>query len=280
MKPQPLPLPLSPSVTSPLLRRWLARGNRTLDPWLAAVNGLALAFFIVALSGAGNGKAVARPEILPSVISMDRPESVTIELAAPPAPTAAAASSAASAPAEEPPPVPQGPNEAVPDIPLWREAPEMIDPVPVIEPDRPLPPRPPVLPEVKRNPSPRPAAPAARPSPAPRPAVSPARASASVTLSGPGGAGGLGPAAKPGPGSGRGNTPQPPYPAFARRDRLQGTVVVSISVGNGTVSSVRVVTSSGSSALDAYAVRHVEKRWKWPPGTTTTYTQPFRFVLK
>jgi protein TonB len=54
----------------------------------------------------------------------------------------------------------------------------------------------------------------------------------------------------------------------------------SETVTNGVVTSVDVVSSSGSGALDTYAVGHVRKRWKWPAGTTASYTQPFRFILK
>jgi TonB family protein len=51
-------------------------------------------------------------------------------------------------------------------------------------------------------------------------------------------------------------------------------------VENGAVGSVRVVSSSGSTSLDEYALSHVQRRWKWPAGTSQTFTQPFRFVLK
>jgi TonB family protein len=57
-------------------------------------------------------------------------------------------------------------------------------------------------------------------------------------------------------------------------------VVVSISVNDGAVTAVRIVSSSGFPSLDQYAVSHVQRRWKWSAGTTRTFTQPFRFVLK
>ena len=86
--------------------------------------------------------------------------------------------------------------------------------------------------------------------------------------------GGLG-----GTGTGRGTTPDPAYPAQARRDRIQGTVTISISVVNGGVTSVRVLKSSGSALLDETTLSHVQRRWKWPAGTTQTFTRPITYRL-
>lgn len=260
------------SVKSPLLSRWLTRERQDLDPWLAAMNGIALTFLLTAVAGAGAAKTSPPPPLLPAPAA-ETIDSVAMELPAPP-------TAAASAPAETPLPpeaAESAENEPVPEIlevPPWRELPEMIEAVEVVEPVPPAPvPRPP---RATRPSTPQPPAPSAKPNASPRSsgaATAPRSATGSVS------GGGNGSAARSGP-PGRGTTPQPPYPAFARRDRLQGNVVVRISVVNGAVSDVRVISGSGSAALDAYAVSHVRKRWKWPAGTTSTFTQPFRFVLR
>jgi protein TonB len=226
------------------------------------MNGLALAFLVTAL-GVGTPEADAsrlltEPE---RTLPDSSTNSMVVELAAPPE-----VSAEPIIPPETPSPgqvmTPPVNLPTPPPAQIWRELPELIDPVVVREP--------------VRRPEPRSAPPAARPSPdlprrpagVPAPAGSPAGSQNGVAA--PASAGG----------GGRGSNPQPPYPAFARRDRLQGTVVVSIMVENGAVGSVRVVSSSGSTSLDEYALSHVQRRWKWPAGTSQTFTQPFRFVLK
>jgi protein TonB len=254
-------LPIRQPV-SPLIRAMLNRGRGDLDPWLAGMNGLALAFLVTAL-GVGTPEADAsrlltEPE---RTLPDSSTNSMVVELAAPPE-----VSAEPIIPPETPSPgqvmTPPVNLPTPPPAQIWRELPELIDPVVVREP--------------VRRPEPRSAPPAARPNPdlprrpagVPAPAGSPAGSQNGVAA--PASAGG----------GGRGSNPQPPYPAFARRDRLQGTVVVSIMVENGAVGSVRVVSSSGSTSLDEYALSHVQRRWKWPAGTSQTFTQPFRFVLK
>ncbi|MES2468845.1 MAG: TonB family protein [Verrucomicrobiota bacterium] len=247
---------------SPLIRAMLNRGRGDLDPWLAGMNGLALAFLVTAL-GVGTPEADASRLLTEPdpTLPDNSTNSMVVELAAPPE---------VSAEARVPPETPS-PGQVMtlpmnlatpPPAQIWRELPELIDPVEVREPGR--------------RPEPRPGPAAARPNPDPlrRTAVVPAPAGSP--------AGSQNEVAAPASaiGGGRGSNPQPPYPAFARRDRLQGTVIVSITVKNGAVGSVRVVSSSGSTSLDEYAVSHVQRRWKWPAGTSQTFTQPFRFVLK
>ena len=247
---------------SPLIRAILNRGRGDLDPWLAGMNGLALAFLVTAL-GVGTPEADAsrlltEPE---PTLPDNATNSMMVELAAPPD-----VSAEPMIPPETPSPgqvmTPPMNLPTPPPAQIWRELPELIDPVVVREPGR--------------RPEPRPAPAAARPNPDPprRPTLVPAPAGSP--------AGSQNGVAAPASaiGGGRGSNPQPPYPAFARRDRLQGTVVVSIMVKNGAVGSVRVVSSSGSTSLDDYAVSHVQRRWRWPAGTSQTFTQPFRFVLK
>ena len=248
---------------SPLIRAMLNRGRGDLDPWLAGMNGLALAFLVTAL-GVGTPEADAsrlltEPE---ATLPDNSTNSMVVELAAPPE-----VSAEPMIPPEMPSPgqvmTPPMSLPTPPPAQIWRELPELIDPVVVREPVRRPEPRPAAAAAARPNPdSPR------RPAVVPAPAGSPAGSQSGVAA--PASAGG----------GGRGSNPQPPYPAFARRDRLQGTVVVSITVENGAVGSVRVVGSSGSTSLDEYAVSHVQRRWKWPVGTSQTFTQPFRFVLK
>lgn len=258
----PHPAAASPTrqPVSPLIRAMLNRDRGDLDPWLAGMNGLALAFLLASLGVAAPGADASRLRTEPALpLAADSTSQMVVELAAlaevPAEPTASPAEVPPAqevAPATNPPaPSPLG---------VWRDLPELIDPVVVREPGR--------RPETR----PAPAA-ASRPEGASRrPATAPAGSPAGSQN------GGAAPASAIG--GGRGSNPYPPYPAFARRDRLQGTVVVSIMVKNGAVGAVQVVSSSGSPALDEYAVGHVRRRWKWPATTSQTFTQPFRFVLK
>ena len=253
---------------SPLIRAMLDRGCRDLDPWLAGMNGLALAFLMTALCAATPG---ADASYLTPEAGRDQSEaplpSIMVELAVPPGVVGEEAAVPPPPPAE--PPADQTVTDTAnwpppPATEVWRELPAMIDPVAVTEPGR----RPAPQPALAE--SFRPASGGSRrPVPAPAKTGSPA-----AGLAGP-----AAPSTVAG-GGGRGANPQPPYPAFARRDRLQGTVIVSIAVKNGAVASVRVLNSSGSAALDQYAVNHVQRRWKWPVTISQTFTQPFRFVLK
>ncbi len=257
---------------SPLRRAMFGEGRQDLDAWLAGMNAVALSFLLVA-SGALLPTAVAswsQPSLTPLV---PQEEAMAVEMAVEPGPAAAEPAAAelesAVAEPEEPLDLPP-PAEPVP----YRELPELIDAVAVVEP----------VPAVRE--APRPAREAAPPAPrTPRRSASGSEAATSARASGgagvPGGEpGSSGTGAGAGNSAGRGTTPQPPYPAFARRDKLQGTVVVSISVNDGAVTGVRLISSSGSAALDRYAISHVQRRWKWPAGTTRLFTQPFRFVLQ
>lgn len=59
----------------------------------------------------------------------------------------------------------------------------------------------------------------------------------------------------------------PVYPGTARREGIEGRVVVHAAVAtNGSVSSVRLASSSGSSLLDTAAMSAV-KRWSFSPET-------------
>lgn len=260
--------------------------RKELDPWLAGMNALALSFILTALGVFLPHADAARSPTFPlKVEEPAKDNSLAMDLSPPP-PSAEASSpeTAEQTPSAEPASEPEAMDLPPPvQLPAYRELPEMIDPVPVQDPPR----LPTPTPAEDRRPEPVPAPrPAAKPTtPATRPGPAPASIPGSVPrggAAGPSGGtpGGTGPGPRAGNGSGRGTTPQPPYPAFARRDRLQGTVVVSIAVVDGSVTGVRLITSSGHASLDQYAISHVQRRWKWSAGTTRTFTQPFRFVLK
>lgn len=63
------------------------------------------------------------------------------------------------------------------------------------------------------------------------------------------------------------NTPEPQYPAMARRMGYQGTVELKVLVQqDGTVGELQVVTTSGYPVLDRSALVAVEQ-WRFEPGT-------------
>lgn len=77
------------------------------------------------------------------------------------------------------------------------------------------------------------------------------------------------------------------YPAVAREDGLQGTVVVQFIVGNdGKLSSISTVGTHHGGGLEEEAVRVVKKMPLWIPGKQNShkvavlYNLPIRFVLQ
>ncbi|MFZ4689933.1 MAG: energy transducer TonB [Polymorphobacter sp.] len=59
---------------------------------------------------------------------------------------------------------------------------------------------------------------------------------------------------------------QPPYPATARRLAEEGAVVVHVRIGpDGRVLAATLARSSGSPRLDAAALDHALKRWRFTP---------------
>lgn len=70
------------------------------------------------------------------------------------------------------------------------------------------------------------------------------------------------------------DTPEPPYPALARRMGYQGTVELEVLVsGSGMVEELRIATSSGYPVLDKSALEAV-RRWRFEPGTRDAVKQP------
>ncbi|MEY4672256.1 MAG: TonB protein [Planctomycetota bacterium] len=76
-----------------------------------------------------------------------------------------------------------------------------------------------------------------------------------------------------------GLNPQPEYPAAARRNGIEGTTLLALQVDvDGTVTGVRVVTSSGNGLLDAAALRAARK-WRFENGPGSIEV-PFVFRLR
>jgi protein TonB len=78
----------------------------------------------------------------------------------------------------------------------------------------------------------------------------------------------------------------PTYPKSARRDGIEGRVVLSVQIrSDGRVGSVRVATSSGSAALDSAAISAM-KSWVFAPEmkdgerVSITVNKAFLFALK
>lgn len=81
-------------------------------------------------------------------------------------------------------------------------------------------------------------------------------------------------------GQGEGRQPAPDYPARARREGQQGTVVVRLTVGEtGSVLAAEAVTPSPWPLLNDSAVRTVKNRWAFSGGRPRVYEVPIRFAL-
>ncbi len=248
-----------------------------LNPWLAGTNGLALVFVVAAflpplVSSLPQAKQPPPPDAIAVVVESTASASgATLN---PPAvsPLEAASGKADPAPTPEPAASP-GPSP-------WREMPELIAPRPIVEPP---PPRPiPAPPGGTRRPLPiRATVPAPVPPARAAPGADPAPANQGKTRP----AAGSGPTGVPrsmgsGKGPARGNTPDPPYPIQAKRNNIQGTLELFLTVMNGRVASVRLVRSSGSPLLDGPALSFIQRVWKWPPGTDDQFTRKITFRLK
>jgi len=79
---------------------------------------------------------------------------------------------------------------------------------------------------------------------------------------------------------------EPDYPRSARRDKVEGRVILDVQIGSrGRVGSVRVLSSSGSPVLDSTAIAAV-KRWSFTPArkggkpVSSQVHVPFRFSLQ
>ncbi len=74
------------------------------------------------------------------------------------------------------------------------------------------------------------------------------------------------------------NNPAPVYPTLSRRLREQGTVYLELLIlPDGSVSEIKVKTSSGFGRLDASALDAV-RRWRYVPAKRGGVAIPFRYV--
>jgi TonB family protein len=76
------------------------------------------------------------------------------------------------------------------------------------------------------------------------------------------------------------NAPRPEYPYEARRQKITGSgrAVMSVDPGSGSVTDVRMSTSTGSAFLDNAAIAGF-RRWRFKPGSVSTVTCPVTFTL-
>jgi protein TonB len=76
------------------------------------------------------------------------------------------------------------------------------------------------------------------------------------------------------------NAPRPEYPYEARRQKITGSgrAVMSVDPGSGSVTDVRMSTSTGSPFLDNAAIAGF-RRWRFKPGSVSTVTCPVTFTL-
>jgi protein TonB len=240
-----------------------------LSAWVA---GVALLFLLVGMAGS------LTPISPPIRLSFGDPAAdapVQVQDFLPPGEEAAPEAPTAE-PSESPPPVeitiPPLPNITPPLQPpemTELQVPDTLaDPPPVQRQPEPQPPAPTPPAESKSKPSP-----AAAPT-APKAATAPNRA---------GKAGGTPGSTQPVPFSaaGGGSFPAPSYPSSARSARIEGTVVLLVTVeSSGTPSSVEVRTSSGHTVLDNAARDHLRRNWHWPSGESRLFVVPIKFVLK
>lgn len=242
------------------------RNAHLASAWTA---GVAALFLAIGLSGAVMPLVPVNTLPLPVEMTLGDPVMVE-EFDPPPAP------SATEQEASEPPeslPEPDLDIPPVPEITPPLTPPEMAEVTP-LDPVTPQPKPLSIAPPA--GPKPRPAAPTGRPAVPPgTPSVKP---NSTTTSAGqPGGTG------RPSlfTGSGKGRFPQPAYPSAARRDRLQGSVRLSVTVEPGGLpSAVAVTSSSGHAVLDTAARDQVQRRWRWPAGEVRQFIIPIRFVLQ
>lgn len=76
------------------------------------------------------------------------------------------------------------------------------------------------------------------------------------------------------------SAPRPEYPYEARRQRITGDGIVSMTVDpvSGKVSDALIVKSTGSPFLDNAAMAGF-RRWRFKPGTVSPVTCPITFTL-
>ncbi len=147
----------------------------------------------------------------------------------------------------------------------------------------------PDLPEIPlAKPQPRPEVAERRPAPARRQPTSnpntrsgrPGGTGTAARETGSGGRGGEGAGMSQGQRLAGGRRPPPYYPASSRRAGEEGSVVISLTIGDsGHVTAARIVRPCSYPALNESALNAV-RRWKFKPGPVVTTTQTITFRLK
>jgi protein TonB len=76
------------------------------------------------------------------------------------------------------------------------------------------------------------------------------------------------------------NAPRPEYPYEARRQKItgDGVVIMTVDPGTGSVITVSIWKSTGSTVLDNAAVA-AYRRWRFKPGTVPTVKSPITFTM-
>ena len=241
--------------------------------WVSGVAGL---FLLVGIGGS------LTPVSPPLRLSFGEPTSSPLvqvqEFLAPP--EEASSEPPATEQSQTPPPV----EVSIPPIPVVTpplQPPEMAElqaaepltePPPVQPPPEPQPPKPAPAAEAKPTPAPAPPATTSKASPSPSPSTArPARTGGTP--------GGTQPV--PFSAAGGGRFPSPSYPSAARSARIDGTVVLLVTVeSSGVPSSVEIRTSSGHTLLDTAARDHLRRNWRWPSGESRLFIVPIKFVLQ
>jgi outer membrane biosynthesis protein TonB len=71
-------------------------------------------------------------------------------------------------------------------------------------------------------------------------------------------------------------SPKPSYPPQALQLHISGSVTVTITVSNGTITGVH---ANGPSLLASAAERHIRSTWQAAPTTNGTFSLPVAFVI-
>ena len=79
---------------------------------------------------------------------------------------------------------------------------------------------------------------------------------------------------------GSNSLPSPSYPPEAYQERIQGTVMITVSFdGVGNVADAEVVSSSGSALLDSETRHFILEHWRSAAFSGQTQTVPIQYVL-